>query len=34
MQAYLMNRDNIVLKAEINNGLFIKVIEICDINFY
>lgn len=33
MQAYLMNRDNIVLKAEINNGLFIKVIEICDINY-
>lgn len=33
MKAYLMNKDNIVLKAEINSGLFIKVIEVCDINY-
>ena len=33
MQKYLMNKDNIVLKAEINNQNFDKVIEVYDINY-
>ena len=33
MQVYLMNKDNIVLKAEINNQNFDKVIEVYDINY-
>ena len=33
MQVYLINKDNIVLKAEINNQNFDKVIEVYDINY-
>lgn len=33
MQVYLMNKDNIVLKAEINNQNFDKVIEVYGINY-
>ena len=31
MKAYLMNEDNIVLKAEINSQKFDKIIEVYDI---